>query len=56
MAIIKLAKNITIKVKDDYLVKAGKFIELSDMINLTAKRRDLVLATNKKIKIHGSKH
>jgi len=56
MAIIKTAKNIHIKVTDSYHLNVGKKVEkIAKKINVEAQKRNLVLASNKKITSHGNK-
>ena len=55
MAIIKQAKNITIKVQNKYnLIVGGKLEKIAETINVEATKKKLVLASNKKIISHGN--
>ena len=51
MAIIKKAKNITIKVNKDYTLVAGTITEIADKITITATKGNLTLSSNKKIEV-----
>lgn len=53
MAIIKKAKNITIKVNKDYTLVAGAITEIADKITITATKGNLTLSSNKKIIMQG---
>lgn len=53
MAIIKKAKNITIKVKGQYSMIAGTITEVADKITITATKGNLTLSSGKKIIMHG---
>lgn len=53
MAINKIAKNITIKVTNDYFSKSGSLIKVAERINIEAVTNDLILASNKKIESFG---
>ncbi len=56
MAIIKQAKNMTIKVDDEYLLMVGgKLEKIASKINIEATKGNLVLSSNKKIVSHGNK-
>lgn len=50
MAIKKNAKNISIRVQNEYhLIVGGKLEKIADEINLEATKGNLVLISNKKI-------
>lgn len=50
MAIRKNAKNISIRVQNEYhLIVGGKLEKIADEINLEATKGNLVLISNKKI-------
>ena len=53
MAIIKKAKNITIKVNKDYTLIAGTITEIADKITVTATKGNLTLSSNKKVIMQG---
>lgn len=56
MTIRKTAKNITITVKDTYhLNVGGKLEKIAHKINVEAQKKNLVLASLKKIMSHGNK-
>lgn len=53
MAIIKKAKNISIKVNKNYIVVAGTITEFAEKITLTATKDNLILSSNKKVITQG---
>jgi hypothetical protein len=56
MGIIKQAKNITIKVDSEYLLMVGGKLEKNaNKINIEATKENLVLNSNKKIKVQSGK-
>ena len=56
MAIRKNAENSTVIVKSDYnLIVGGKLEKIAEKINVEATKKNIVLASNKKIISHGSK-
>ena len=56
MAIRKNAKNITIKVRNEYnLIVGGKLEKIAEKINVEAMDGNLLLSSNKKIVSHGNK-
>lgn len=57
MAIRKNAKNISIRVSNNYnLTVGGKLEKIADEIFVYATRKNLTLASNKKIVSNGNKH
>lgn len=54
MAIIKRAKNIKIKVRNNYTLMAGKLIKIADQMNVESKVENLELISNKKIIAQGN--
>ncbi|PQL92351.1 hypothetical protein [Apibacter adventoris] len=55
MAIHKKAKNIEIKVQDEYHVQAGKLVKIADRVLMEAQQANLSLNSNKKIQVEGNK-
>ena len=56
MAIRKNAKNISIKVQNEYnLTVGGKLEKIAEKINVEAKKENLILSSNKKIVSRGNK-
>ena len=55
MAIIKSAEKMTVSVTNNYCIRTGKLSEIAGKINIKAKKRNLVLAGNKKIIIQAEK-
>ena len=56
MAIRKNARNISIIVKSDYnLAVGGKLEKIADKINIEAKKKNMMLSSNKKIISMGNK-
>jgi hypothetical protein len=56
MAIIKQAKNMTITVKNEYILTVGgKLEKIANKMNVEATHDNLTLISNKKIVSHGNK-
>lgn len=55
MAINKTAKNLKIKIRENYICFAKTINEESDKIEIVARKRNLTLASNKKVIIRGNK-
>jgi hypothetical protein len=56
MAIIKQAKNIFVKIRNEYnLTTGGKLEKVAGKVNVEATRNNLILASNKKITSDGNK-
>lgn len=53
MAIIKQAKNMTIRVKGTSTVVCGQYIKIAESISITATKGNLQLISNKKIIVEG---
>lgn len=56
MAITKKAKNIIIKVKNNYVATSKTIDENSGKIEIVATKENLTLVSNKKINIRGNKN
>jgi len=57
MAIKKNAKNISIRVQNEYhLIVGGKLEKIADEIFIHATKKNLTLGSNKKIVSDGNKH
>lgn len=55
MAIRKTAKNLKIKIRENYICFAKTINEESDKVEIVATKRNLTLASNRKIYIRGNK-
>ena len=56
MSITKTAKNITIKVKEDYkLIVNGKMEKIANEVNIEATEENLTLVSNSKINLRSNK-
>nr|WP_294924762.1 hypothetical protein [uncultured Flavobacterium sp.] len=55
MAINKTAKNLYIRIKDNYLTQSQTFLETSEKIEIVATKGNLILNSNKKVQIKGNK-
>lgn len=56
MAINKQAKNIHIKVQNDYRLEAGKLVKTADKVNIEAKHGNLTLDSSKKVQTRGNQN
>ncbi|WP_128332115.1 hypothetical protein [Apibacter sp. HY039] len=55
MAIHKKAKNIEIKVDNEYHLRTGKLVKIADQLLMEARHGNLSLNSNKKIEVQGNK-
>ncbi|QYS87585.1 hypothetical protein JJC03_07165 [Flavobacterium oreochromis] len=53
MGIFKQAGKITIKVKENYLIRAGNISEISEQVNIESMKENLTLTSNKKVQMTG---
>ncbi|MFK7102305.1 HET-C-related protein [Flavobacterium oreochromis] len=53
MGIFKQASKITIKVKENYLIRAGNISEISEQVNIESMKENLTLTSNKKVQMTG---
>ena len=54
MAIIKHAKNIIIKIKDKYMLNAGKITKNAEEVIMDATEKEIVFNGGKKIYVNGN--
>jgi hypothetical protein len=55
MAINKSAKNLNVKIKNNYICLVKEMEETSEKIEIVATKENLTLISNKKINIRGNK-
>lgn len=55
MAITKTARNLNVKIKNNYISVVKEINETSEKIEIVATKENLILISNKKINIRGNK-
>lgn len=55
MAINKSAKNLYIRIKDNYINLSQTFVETAEKIEIVATKENLNLISNKKVQMKGNK-
>lgn len=55
MAINKSAKNLTVKIKNNYFCMAQTIHETAEKVEIIATKENLILNSNKKVQLKGNK-